>query len=373
MNRRAVERLPISIQTLYADLSERAWRSNLEELMAAGGSAYRRSASGRDYWYWQPPTRDGVRPSARYLGPDSPGVRQRIQERNALAAVRKDRLEMVRALAAAKLPAPDSLTGRVLLALSEAGAFRLRAVVVGTTAFQCYGPMLGFRVPAGLGRTEDLDIGQFHSVSLAVDDRIDEDLLPVLWRADRRFEAIASPVDSRRAQRYAIRTAMQETFSVDILTPLRGPDRSGPVQLKALRGHAQLLRFLDFLLYQEVDAVVLHGPGIPVKVPEPERFALHKLLVSQLRRGSAANRAKSRKDLAQAGILIQVLAQDRPFRLAETWRELLGRGPAWRQLARQAVGSLPDDPRGVLESYLPEDSGRSGATTRDGPEKAQSD
>lgn len=115
---------------------------------------------------------------------------------------------------------------------------------------------------------------------------------------------------------------------------------------------------------------MLHGPGIPVKVPEPERFALHKLLVSQLRRGSAANRAKSRKDLAQAGILIQVLTQDRPFRLAEAWRELLGRGPAWRQLAKQAVGTLPDDLRSVLEPKLPEVPGRSGATTRHGPEKA---
>lgn len=370
MKQGPVERLPISMQTLYADLSERAWRGNLEELMAAGGSAYRRNAKGRDYWYWQPPTRDGVRPSARYLGPDSPGVRQRIEERNALGAARKDRLEMVRALVAAKLPAPDSLTGRVLLALAEAGAFRLRAVVVGTTAFQCYGPMLGIRVPAGLDRTEDLDIGRFHSVSLAVDDRIDEDLLPVLWRADRRFEAIASPVDSRRVQRYAIRRSTQETFSVDILTPLRGPDRSGPVQLKALRGHAQLLRFLDFLIYQEVDAVALHGPGIPVKVPEPERFCLHKLLVSQLRRGSAANRAKSRKDLAQAGILIQVLAHDRPYRLAEAWRELLGRGPAWRQLANQAVAALPDDLRGFLEPDLPEDPGHSGAATGRGPVKS---
>ena len=97
-------------------------------------------------------------------------------------------------------------------------------------------------------------------------------------------------------------------------------------------------------------------------------FALQKLLVSQLWRGSAANRAKWPKDLAQAGILTQVLAQDRPFRLAETWRELLGRGPAWRQLARKAVDALPDDFRGVLE-----DPGRSSATTRDGPEKAQSD
>ena len=349
------------MQTLFADLSERAWRGSFGELMAAGGSAYRRSVKERDYWYWQPPTRDGVRPSARYLGPDSPEVRQRTRERTDLAAMRKDRLEMVRALAAARLPVPDGLTGRVLSALSEAGAFRLRAVVVGTAAFQCYGPMLGFRTPAGLGQTEDLDIGQFHPVSLAVDDRIDDDLLPVLRRADHRFEAIASPFDSRRMQRYAIRMAGQETFFVDILTPLRGPDMSGPVQLRALRGDAQLLRYLDFLVYNEVDAVALHGPGVPVKVPAAERFALHKLLLSQLRSGSAANQAKARKDLAQASILLQVLAQDRPYDLDRTWQELLGRGKALRQLARQAAGLLPGDLRGVLEPGGP---GAAGSTRR---------
>lgn len=74
-----------------------------------------------------------------------------------------------------------------------------------------------------------------------------------------------------------------------------------------MRSHAQLLRFLDFLVCREVEAVALHGPGIPVKVPAPERFALHKLIVSRMRITTAASQTKARKDIAQAEILLRAL------------------------------------------------------------------
>ncbi len=311
--------------------------------MASGGTPYKRTHKDRDYWYWQPPTRGGIRPSARYLGPGSPDVRRRIQDRTELAAARKDRLEIVRALRGARLPVPDGLSGNVLAALSEAGAFRLRAVVVGSAAFQCYAPMLGVRMPGEMGRTGDVDIGQFRVISLAVDDEIDADLLEVLLRADRRFEAIPSPDDTRRVLRYAIRAGSQETFSVDVLTPLRGPDRPGLTTLKALRGQAQPLRFLDFLIYREVEAVALHGPGVPVKVPAPERFVLHRLIVSLMRIDSAACQAKAGKDIAQVKILLRALAEDRPHELDAAWQELLERGPAWRNTAKRALQALPGE------------------------------
>lgn len=343
------ERLPVSIQTVYADLADRAWAGSFREITAAGGTPYRRRVKDRDYWYWQPPTREGIRPSARYLGSDSPEVRQRIQDRTDLAAARKDRLEMVRALRSARLPVPDALSGRVLASLADAGAFRLRAVVVGSLAFQCYGPMLGFRTPGDLGRTGDVDISQFPAISLAVEDRIDAEFLSVLQAADPRFEAVPSPFDTRRVLRYAIRAGTQESFSVDVLAPLRGPDTDGPAGLKALRSDARPLRFLDFLIYQEVEAVAVHGLGVPVKVPAPERFALHKLIVSRRRLSSVAGQAKSGKDLAQAGILLQVLASDRPGELDAAWEELLNRGPVWRQVAEQGRQALPKGIRGILQ------------------------
>lgn len=343
------ERLPVSVHTLYADLADRAWTGDFREITQAGGTPYKRVERGRSYWYWQPPTVNGSRPSARYLGPDSDEVHQRIREREALAGARKERIGIVRALRAARLAVPDGLTGRVVASLAGAGAFRLRAALVGSAAFLCYGPMLGFRVSGALTRTGDVNIAQFHSVSIAVGDELDDDFLTVLRRVDLRFEAIPSAADTRRSWRYAIRAGTQETFSVELLAPLRGPERAGGLtRLKAMRSDARLLRFLDFLLYQEVEAVMLAGPGIPVRVPAPERFALHKVLLSNLRDDGPASRAKARKDLDQAIALLRILAQDRPHELAAVWEELLDRGPAWRKRALRAAQALPADVRNLL-------------------------
>ncbi|GLK77666.1 hypothetical protein GCM10008171_29200 [Methylopila jiangsuensis] len=57
--------LPISIQTMFADLVERAWTGNLADLTRGGGSAYSREEKGRLCWYWQPGTDRGKRPPAR--------------------------------------------------------------------------------------------------------------------------------------------------------------------------------------------------------------------------------------------------------------------------------------------------------------------
>lgn len=46
---------------------------------------------------------------------------------------------------------------------------------------------------------------------------------------------------------------------------------------------ADPLRFLDFLIYEPVRAVLLHKSGISVIVPAPERYAVHKLIVASRR------------------------------------------------------------------------------------------
>ena len=355
---RTFQRLPVAMQTVYAELADRAWSGSFREIMEAGGTPHKRTVKGRDYWYWHPATRNGHRPSARYLGPDTPEIRHGIEARVERAEARKDRIAMVRALRAGGIPAPDGLSGNVLAALADAGAFRLRAVVVGSLAFQCYPPMLGFKAPGTVARTGDVDIGQFPTISIAVGDRIEPDLLSVLKSVDPAFEAVPSPFDPRRTLRYAIRGGSEERFVVDVLAPLRGPPRDEPVHLPALAGDTQPLRFLDFLLYQEIEALVLHGAGIPVKAPAPERFAVHKLLVAALRRADPASRAKARKDLQQAALLVRVLESDRPDELRHAWEELRARGPAWRKAADRGRNGLPPDVQDLLP--LPDAPARTG-------------
>lgn len=338
-----VAELPIAVQTLFADLVERAWTGNLADLATTGGTAYTQEVSGRRYWYWQPPTGpDGKRPRPRYIGADTEAVRERIHAMQAHVQNLRQRRDMVRSLRAVRLPVPDALTGDILAMMAQAGVFRLRAAVVGSVAFQSYSGMLGVRLPATLSRTGDLDVGQFTSIAIAVEDRIDQDLETVLRTVDSRFEAVPDMIDGRRTVRYALRSGGSDLFTVDILTPLRGPDQGRVAALPALRTDAQLLRYLDFLLYQEVNSVALHGAGIPINVPDPTRFALHKLIVAHLRRhDDPRSQTKSRKDLEQAASLIGVLAHQRPDDLRDYWAELCERGPSWRKAATASLASLP--------------------------------
>lgn len=326
-----IDRLPVSIQTVYADLVDRGWSGSYQELLQAGGSPYKRTLKGKVYWYLKMPMVNGIRGKDLYLGPDGEDVQSRLQEHGDLKEIRKQRMDMIRALRNTRLPTPDAMSGKILSALSEAGVFRLRAVVVGTVAFQVYSALLGVRFANTSGQTSDLDLAQFHSISISVDDQIEGDLLTTLKGVDKRFQAVTSPFDARKAMRYAVRTGTQESFALDLLCPLRGPDRESITKLKALQGDAQLLRYLDFLIYGEVNAVALHGIGVPINVPAPERYAVHKLIVSGLRIKTSQSQAKSRKDIAQAQALIEVLMEDRPYELKEVWNEALSRGPKWEE------------------------------------------
>jgi hypothetical protein len=59
---------------------------------------------------------------------------------------------------------------------------------------------------------------------------------------------------------------------------------------------------------QEVPILSPHG-AVMVRVPVPERYAVHKLVVSQLRDKTSS---KSEKDLRQAATLIEALVERFP-------------------------------------------------------------
>ena len=97
---------------------------------------------------------------------------------------------MVAALKRARFPAPDAMSGRVLEALARAGVFRLRVVVVGTVAYQTYPAILGVRLPEASTRTDDLDLAQFHSVSVAIGDAAEMSVGEILTTVDPGFKAV---------------------------------------------------------------------------------------------------------------------------------------------------------------------------------------
>ena len=339
-----INQVPVSIQTLYADLVDRSWGGSFAELLQAGGMPYKQHRKGRDYWYLKQKMVAGVRQKDIYLGPDSEDVMKRVNEFRDLKRIRKDRVDIVRALRQARFNGPDRFSGQILSKLGEAGFFRLRAVVVGSVAFQTYEPMLGVRFQDSISRTSDLDLAQFHSISISVADQVERDFLSLLREIDPRFRAVPDAFDKNRTMRYVIGAGAQEEFSVDLLCPHVGPDRRSRVtSLPALQGDAQLLRYLDFLIYDEINAVALHDIGVPINVPAPERYAVHKLIVSQMRVDTAHSQTKARKDLAQAQSLIEVLLADRSHELAHVWNEALERGPKWSLMLLRSADKLEGD------------------------------
>jgi hypothetical protein len=279
----------------------------------------------------------------RYVGPRNDLLDRLVAAHGVAKGDWQARRKIVTALVRAGFPATVSSAGKILEALALAGVFRLRGVLVGTVAFQVYPSLLGKKMIGVNAQTADLDLAQFSSISVAIGEKIDIDLIDVLRSVDPTFVARPNIDRTNRATSY-----ISGNFRVDVLVPNRGPNLSDPIMLPALRTHGIGLHYLDFLIYQEVKAVVLYGAGVPVNVPSPERFAFHKLLVSRLRTLHGESQAKSRKDLAQANALISALVEVRPHDLRDAWMELQERGPKWRKHLDEAVTMLSQSTRDAL-------------------------
>jgi hypothetical protein len=252
----------------------------------------------------------------------------------------------VRALAAAGLPTPDSLSGRIVEAMWKAGFFRLRGVLVGTLAFQAYAGVLGVQLGRRPLMTQDADFAQFWGIS----ENIGESLEPpqtILQRVDTSFKQVPHLADPFVSTRY--RNARD--YLVDFLTPNRGSDehQGKPARMRALAGSgAEPLRHLDFLIHQPERSVLLYGGAVPVTVPRAERFAIHKLMVAVDR----VNQAKSVKDIQQAQILIEALSIRRPVELADSWNTAWAAGTQWRRKLESGKARLSGDTLATLNEAI---------------------
>jgi len=71
---------------------------------------------------------------------------------------------------------------------------------------------------------------------------------------------------------------------LEFLVPERGRGSDRPYPVSALAVNAQPLRYLDLLLRE---IITLKFEGVPVRVPHPANFAIHKLIVSTRRKAKA--------------------------------------------------------------------------------------
>ncbi|MDE2109893.1 MAG: DUF1488 family protein [Alphaproteobacteria bacterium] len=334
------------VQTAYAELLERCAADAFGEPFGEIGGFVSKAVRGKRYWYFQEPNAQGAR-TQKYVGPETPELLERIAHHKQARSSEKERRALVSTLVRSfRMPRPIPQIGDIVAALAQVGIFRLRAVLVGTVAYQTYPAMLGTMLPAAMLQTGDVDIAQFANISVAVEE-CTPPILDTLREIDKTFRAVPRASGGGRATSYMA----ANRFRVDFLTPNEGPDTSEPKMLPALQTDAEPLRFLDFLIHDPEQAVVLHNAGILVNVPAPSRFAVHKLIVSQRRRIGSAKRDK---DIRQAQALIDILLQKQPGDFARAWREAHDRGKAWRRLLLQGLDQLPFTTRDEVLKALQE-------------------
>jgi len=351
-----MERISLAHQTLFADLQQKCLDAAFDEQFPENGSFVTQTQKGRKYWYYEGyDTTSGGKTKARkyskYVGPhDDPEVTKRVEEFRRSKTNFRERRSLVTSLRDAGVPTPPAFVGDIVEAMWKAGIFRLRGVLVGTLAYQTYAGLLGVRLPSAPIMTGDVDFAQFHNVSMSIDDTMPP-MLDTLRLVDKTFRE-RPHLDTRATTAYVNDTG----FSVEFLTPNRGSnDNTGqPAKMPALGGtSAQPLRYLDFLIRKPVQSVLLHKGGIPVTVPAPERYAVHKLIVSTMRLTDAAGAAKARKDAVQSGLLIEALTlNSRDADLGFAWMEAWDRGPRWQENLAAGRKRLASEQIGLLRAAV---------------------
>ncbi len=228
------------------------------------------------------------------------------------------------------IPGPTPALGRVLEALADAGLFR-ETVLVGTAAYQCYSPVVGAALPSAALMTQDADLAMA-SLALAAEEGEDS-LETILKRADKTFAPVPGLDPRKPPSRFRSGTG----FLVDLLTPQLRRSDDNPMPLDRLKAGAVPMQHLGWLIETPVPAAALHGAGVPVRIPAPARYAAHKLIVAQ-KRGDIAKR---KKDLLQAGALIEALRSSDPWAIADAVAEACAQGrDGWRRPLERSLKEL---------------------------------
>lgn len=296
---------PTALTVLYGDLERWAGEQHTAFLGTPGALIERSNASGFRYYAHKANDAEG-RPRERYVaGPvgdaDADQVAARLRER--IREV-KEQVPRIKLLGREGYALADPRAYATLAALHNSGFFSAGGVLVGSHAYGVVLNRLGVR--AAPYATHDVDLARATALALAA---------PVLLLDVLRGSGLAlaevPPLD-RKAPSTSYKLPGRDAFRVDLLAPARD-DGYGVVRVPELGAHATALPLLGYLLAESQSAMVMYREGCcAVRVPVPERFAIHKLLVSQLRRGDA----KSRKDLEQAATLAAALADLTPGALA---------------------------------------------------------
>ncbi|HEV7670544.1 MAG TPA: GSU2403 family nucleotidyltransferase fold protein [Thermoanaerobaculia bacterium] len=331
-----VELLPDSVRTLYAELLDLATQDRAERIArnVPVGTFVAKEIRGGRYWYLQIST--GGTKSQRYLGRETPDLLHWMETTNAargeLLADSALRERLVAMLVEGGAQREDAAPARALELLADLGIFLRGGVLIGTHAFQIYGNLLGVRFEQRHLRTADIDIAHDLAVAFALREEPDLDTARAIGESDLGFLPVPGLDPRVPSTSYKVRG---RELRIDFLAPAKSAQATAPVQIPGLGISAQPLVFLGYLIENPIPAVVLRQAGILVQVPNPARFAFHKLWVARQR--PAAQQVRAAKDRHQAEALLAVLIDERPEDLREAWSALAPRRSARKQIAGEIV------------------------------------
>ncbi len=314
--------LPANAQAAFAGLDVAARQYEMDRSVAdAPGGFAKKTVAGRVYWYYRLKNAGGELVQI-YIGPDDEATRslmvahkdpERLQSRAALVRMSRAALEY----GCRAIPEPHR---RVIDRLAAHGFFSAGAILVGTHAFLTYQNQLGVRWFQG-DTTLDPDFAHAgRNVSLALPASLKMDTRSAIESLQMGFAPIHSQTTYKKAD--------EPDFDLDFLTSM---GRSGdlPVKVKHLNVVLQPLRFMELSLEDPMRATLVARSGpVVVNVPQPQRFALHKLIVHGERVQN--QRVKANKDMVQAAALLDYLLDEDHYALADLWKQTLARGPGWK-------------------------------------------
>lgn len=310
---------------LYSDLRERLEVFEaMRNISALPGEFTTKTVKGSLYHYFQA-TLSGGRIQF-YLGRDSKEIRHLIAERTEgkkpVCADQQLFQRLAAQIIAGGVVAVPAEIARVINCLANSAVFSVGGVLVGSVALHIISTHLGIHLPDSIRTTQDIDIASETRVRVALP-HLSADVPAVIESLQMGFFPVPRLSNKEPSTSYAIRG---KTLRIDLITPMKGSSNK-PVHIHRFNAAAQPLKYLEYLIEDPINAAMISGTPCLVKVPQPARFALHKLIISQERDVSSAD--KKRKDIAQAIALLEALHEDMPSEVEKAKAALAAHGETW--------------------------------------------
>lgn len=326
--------LSLSAQTAYAQLLESALGAeHVRSVADLPGSFAAKTVKGRIYWYIQ-----FTEPSGKlrqlYVGPDNEAVHQ-LMARKSQPGSQESLEPLARSAIALGCAAMLPRHHRVVRRLADYGFFQAGGLLIGTHAFLAHGNMLGMKW-GGQARTQDIDFAHAgRSLELLLPNNLEVRTDDAITSLGMGFLPV-SGLSGKVGGSYLI--PQEPEFRLDFLTP-RHRGGETPYLHPSLGVTLQPLPFMEFSLQSVEQAVLFCEEGaVLVNVPDPARFALHKLIVYGERTGTF--RTKANKDLEQAAHLLDCLWPARRETVEAALADLMKRGKGWVTRFRQGSSAL---------------------------------